>query len=46
MIAWECVENICTIWLPDPGLMGQMIIMLGLMIATIFAIRIIVSAIG
>ena len=43
-MGWECVDNICTLWLPDVGVMGTMVTMLGLAIAVLFAIMILTAA--
>jgi hypothetical protein len=43
-MGWECVNNVCTLWLPDVGVMGQIITMLGLAVAVLFAIMILTAA--
>jgi hypothetical protein len=43
-MGWECVDNICTLWLPDVGVMVQMVTMLGLAVAVLFAIMILTAA--
>jgi|FaiFalDrversion2_1042247.scaffolds.fasta_scaffold10141_2 hypothetical protein len=43
-MGWECVDNICTLWLPDVGVMGTMVTMLGLAVAVLFAIMILTAA--
>jgi hypothetical protein len=43
-MGWECVDNICTLWLPDVGVMGTIVGMLGLAVAVLFAIMIITAA--
>jgi len=43
-MGWECVDNVCTLWLPDVGVMGTMVTMLGLAVAVLFAIMILTVA--
>jgi hypothetical protein len=43
-MGWECVDNVCTLWLPDVGVMGAMVTMLGLAVAVLFAIMIVTAA--
>jgi hypothetical protein len=43
-MGWECVNNVCTLWLPDVGVMGQMVTMLGLAVAVLFATMILTTA--
>jgi len=43
-MGWECIDNVCTLWLPDVGVMGTMVTMLGLAVAVLFAIMILTAA--
>jgi hypothetical protein len=43
-MGWECVNNVCTLWLPDVGVMGEVVAMLGLAVAVLFATMILTSA--
>jgi hypothetical protein len=43
-MGWECIHNVCTLWLPDVGVIGIVVNMLGLAIAVIYAVMILTAA--